>query len=206
VRERVFEPFFTTKEVGKGSGLGLSQVYGFVRQSGGQVALESQPGEGTVFKLYLTPSAASATPRQSVSAPVEVGGTEKILAVEDDLAVLSLTVEMLKSLGYKVATASDAAQAMAVLKADPGIDLLFSDVVMPGGVSGLQLAREARAMRDDLQVLLTSGFVGYDGEAPVSEFPLIDKPYEQPALAAKLRELLDQSGASDGPKARAMAG
>jgi signal transduction histidine kinase/DNA-binding response OmpR family regulator len=207
VRERVFEPFFTTKEVGKGSGLGLSQVYGFVRQSGGHVALESRPGAGAVFRLYLSPSAESAPPRQAAEpAPADVGGAEKILAVEDDPAVLSLTVEMLKSLGYKVKTASDAAQAMAALQADPTIDLLFSDVVMPGGVSGLQLAREAKALRKNLRVLLTSGFVGIEGEGPVQEFPLIDKPYEQPTLAAKLREMLDRNAGSRARKARAMAG
>jgi signal transduction histidine kinase len=193
VRARVFEPFFTTKEVGKGSGLGLSQVYGFVRQSGGEVSVESGPGQGTVFRLRLTPSAEAAAPRQvSGPAPELVGGDENILAVEDDPAVLSLTVELLQSLGYAVRTASDAAQAMAILKADPTIDLLFSDVVMPGGVSGLQLAREAKAFRDDLQVLLTSGYVGADGPTKSTEFPLIDKPYEQPVLAAKLREMLDQ--------------
>ena len=192
VLERVFEPFFTTKEVGKGSGLGLSQVYGFVRQSGGQVAVQSKPGVGTTFHLHLSASEAGAAPREaSVSAQADVGGAEKILVVEDDPAVLELAVQMLEGLGYTVTIAAGPAEAITILREDPSIDLLFSDVVMPGGVSGLQLAREATALRGDLQVLLTSGFVGHDGQAPSGEFPLIDKPYEQHALAARLRSLLD---------------
>jgi CheY-like chemotaxis protein len=156
------------------------------------VAVTSRPGEGTVFRLYLSPSAESPAERPAPGPQrADVGGSEKILAVEDDPAVLNLTVEMLKGLGYSVVTAPDATEAMRVLEADPAIDLLFTDVVMPGGVSGLQLARDARALREDLQVLLTSGFVGFDSQCPTPEFPLIDKPYEPPALAAKLRELLD---------------
>jgi len=197
VRRRVFEPFFTTKDVGKGSGLGLSQVYGFVRQSGGHVSVESEPGVGSVFRLHLPASAEApaAAPPAASRAPA-VGGSEKVLVVEDDPAVLSLTVEMLEALGYAVVTAADAAEAKAKLEADPAIQLLFSDVVMPGGVNGVQLARQARDLRPDIQVLLTSGFVGENGQAPIHEFPLIDKPYERAALAAKLREVLDQGAAA----------
>src|SRR5262249_52603687 len=136
VMERGFEPFFTTKEVGKGSGLGLSQVYGFVRQSGGCVAVDSEVGEGTGFRLYLPPS--EATPQ--LEAPE---GSERLLVVEDDPAVLALGVEMLTGLGYEVLTAPDAPTALEVLERDEPIDLLFSDVVMPGGASGVQLARAA---------------------------------------------------------------
>jgi signal transduction histidine kinase/DNA-binding response OmpR family regulator len=194
--ERVFEPFFTTKEVGKGSGLGLSQVYGFVRQSGGHVSLESTPGEGSRFRLYLAPSADVAAPTPAPApAMAVVGGAEKILAVEDDPAVLGLTVEMLKGLGYTVVTAPNAAKAMKVLRAHPDVDLIFSDMVMPGGVSGLQLARQARKLRPDVHVLLTSGFVGEPG--CTNEFPLINKPYEEHLLAARLRELLDPVGMAD---------
>jgi signal transduction histidine kinase len=197
VLERIFEPFFTTKEIGKGSGLGLSQIYGFVRQSGGHIAVESKPGAGTCFRLYIAASAESAAvPVRSEYPAADVGGTEKIFVVEDDPAVLSLTVEMLTGLGYKVTTASNAARAIKALRKDPAIDLLFSDMVMPGGVSGLQLARQARQLRPDLPVLLTSGFIGETGHAPTGEFPLLDKPYEQRVLAAKLREMLTRSRAS----------
>ena len=192
VRERVFEPFFTTKEVGKGSGLGLSQVYGFVRQSDGDLQLASAPGEGAVFTLRLPASAAAeevVEPEAKVA--VVQGGDEHILLVEDDATVLSLTTDMLTGLGYRVTTATNAAEALDVLHSGAKVDLMFSDVVMPGGVSGVSLARTARELLPKLNVLLTSGYVG-DGPALVTdEFPLLDKPYETHALAARLRKLLD---------------
>jgi len=195
VRERVFEPFFTTKEVGKGSGLGLSQVYGFVQQSEGEVRLESTPGKGTTFSLLLP---ASSTPTEVVK-PAEraktiEGGDEKILLVEDDPTVLALTLDMLTGLGYDVTTATNAAEALEVIHSDAKIDLLFTDVVMPGGVSGVSLARTSREIRPDLRVLLTSGFVGEGAVIENAEFPLLDKPYETALLAAKLRKLLDKPG------------
>ena len=189
--ERVFEPFFTTKEVGKGSGLGLSQVYGFVRQSGGFVTVESNVGAGTRFQLYLPSSeeAPAARPAAPDSATAARGRSERLLVVEDDEPVLALTVEMLTGLGYRVSTARDAPSALQILKTDEPVDLLFSDVVMPGGISGVQLAHMAREMRPGLKVLLTSGYVGEAGQG--EEFELMDKPYERTALANKLRELLD---------------
>ncbi len=193
VRARVFEPFFTTKEVGKGSGLGLSQVYGFVRQSHGEVRLESAPGAGTTFRLLLP---ASEEPVQPVRADAPVqqvqGGSETILLVEDDPTVLTLTLDMLVSLGYSVVTATNATEALAVLHTGAEFDLLFTDVVMPGGVSGVSLARTARELRPDLRVLLTSGFVGEGAVIESAEFPLLDKPYDSVLLAAKLRRLLDR--------------
>jgi CheY-like chemotaxis protein len=197
VRDRVFEPFFTTKEVGKGSGLGLSQVYGFVRQSDGEVRLDSEVGLGSTFCLRLPLSAdvAAQDPRPAVSAGVVTGGDERILLVEDDPRVLALTLDLLAGLGYQVTCASNAAEALDVLKADAKIDLLFSDVVMPGGVSGVTLARTARELIPDLAVLLTSGFMG-DGSVAEVEFPLLDKPYETPVMAAKLRALLDARAAA----------
>jgi PAS domain S-box-containing protein len=162
VRERVFEPFFTTKEVGKGSGLGLSQVYGFVRQSEGDILLTSEPGQGTCFTLRLPACEAGpeAVEPEARQAALLEGGHERILVVEDDATVLSLTTDMLTGLGYQVTSATHAAEALAVLHSGAEIDLLFSDVVMPGGVSGVSLARTARELRPDLRVLLTSGFVG----------------------------------------------
>jgi CheY-like chemotaxis protein len=192
VLARVFEPFFTTKEVGKGSGLGLSQVYGFVRQSGGHMTVDSAPGQGARFKLYLARSAEGVAARPAAEAPcAEVGGSERLLVVEDDPSVLALTVEMLGALGYDVVTATEARRGLDALQTDPTIALVFSDVVMPGGLSGLDLAREARALRPDVRILLTSGYVGDAPLADGDEFPLIDKPYERSALATKIRALLD---------------
>ncbi|MGZ6018309.1 MAG: ATP-binding protein, partial [Phenylobacterium sp.] len=192
VRERVFEPFFTTKEVGKGSGLGLSQVYGFVRQSEGEVQLHSTVGQGTTFALRLPVSEEPDGRVEADAPPVTVeGGRERILVVEDDPTVLTLTLDMLSGLGYQVVSATNANEALEVIQSNAPIDLLFSDVVMPGGVSGVSLARTARELRPDLRVLLTSGYVGEGAVMETKEFPLLDKPYETRLLSAKLRKLLD---------------
>ena len=193
VRARVFEPFFTTKEVGKGSGLGLSQVYGFVSQSEGEVRLESEPGVGTTFLLLLPGSAERAeTPKRDVRAASLVGGSEKILVVEDDATVLALTLDVLTGLGYQVISATNANEALEAIRSDVEIDLLFTDVVMPGGINGLTLARSAREIRPGLRVLLTSGFVGEGRVIEGREFPLLDKPYEAAVLSSTLRKLLDR--------------
>ncbi len=194
VRERVFEPFFTTKEVGRGSGLGLSQVYGFVRQSEGDIQLRTAPGEGATFVLRLRASGEPAQPAapQPQAAALVRGGSEHILVVEDDSTVLNLTSDILAGLGYQVTTATHAAEALSVLQSDAKIDLLFSDVVMPGGVSGVSLARTARELRPGLRILLTSGYVGDGPELRTSEFPLLDKPYAIEGLAGRLRKLLDR--------------
>ena len=196
VQEHAFEPFFTTKETGKGSGLGLSQVYGFVRQSGGFVTLNSALGKGTQLSLYLPPS-----DKPVVEAPAgrdeqasTAANSEGVLLVEDDSAVLALATDVLLDLGYRVVTASDAAGALEILRRGEPIDLIFTDVVMPGGKSGIQLAAEARELRPDIKVLLTSG---YPGEAlarhqpHAAEFPIISKPFRQAELADRLRQVLD---------------
>lgn len=194
VRDRVFEPFFTTKEVGKGSGLGLSQVYGFVRQSDGEVHLDSAEGQGSTFRLRLPRSSEAAEEIHNEAPQGEiVGGDERILLVEDDATVLALTFDLLTGLGYRVTTASNAAEALEILRSPEDFDLLFTDVVMPGGVSGVSLARAARELRPGLAVLLSSGFLR-DGGGQDMEFPLLDKPYETTAMAAKLRKLLDAAG------------
>jgi signal transduction histidine kinase/DNA-binding response OmpR family regulator len=211
VRERVFEPFFTTKEVGKGSGLGLSQVYGFVRQSEGEVRVDSAQGEGTRFQLRLPVSDAPAEQIRQDERPTELaGGVERVLLVEDDPTVLALTLDMLTGLGYKATTATNATEALDVLRSDARIDLLFSDVVMPGGISGVDLARTARELRPGLPVLLTSGFMGEGAVLETAEFPLLDKPYETAQLAAKLRGVLDKparkrKGGGGGARAAAEA-
>ncbi|MCR5876134.1 response regulator [Phenylobacterium sp. J426] len=205
VRERVFEPFFTTKEVGKGSGLGLSQVYGFVRQSEGEVEVESDVGAGTTFRLLLPGTEAKAEVRPAQAQAEVIGGAEKILLVEDDATVLALTLDVLSGLGYAVRTATNAAEALEILHSDAEVDLLFTDVVMPGGVSGVSLARTAKELRPELRVLLTSGFVG-DGQINEGrEFPLLDKPYDTPVMASMLRKLLDRPEPKTKRKATAAA-
>ena len=191
---RAFEPFFTTKEVGKGSGLGLSQVYGFVAQSGGHVAIESNPGTGTMVTLFLPatephPAADPAQPETQADA-----ANAKILVVEDDPDVLDVAVESLRTLGYEVLTAPDGPSALGVLRGDPDIQILLSDIVMPRGMNGVELAREAVRLRPDLRVLLASGYpmaaLPPDGGRPVlDEFPFLTKPYRCSQLAAALRAL-----------------
>ncbi len=189
--ERIFEPFFTTKDVGKGSGLGLSQVYGFVQQSGGHITADSSPGFGASFQLYLRPS--EEAPANEPAPQVQASPTEghgRLLVVEDDQLVLAMIVEMLSGLGYEVTTACNAAAALELLEADQPVDLLFSDVVMPGGRNGIELAHIAREMRPGLKVLLSSGYVGHGDALADTAFDLIDKPYERATLAAKLNELM----------------
>ncbi len=196
IQERAFEPFFTTKEAGRGSGLGLSQVYGFVRQSGGFVTLDSEIDRGTEIAIYLPPSPKPVTDRPAGSEPGKLapGLAESVLVVEDDPSVLALGIEMLTDLGYRVKIASDAGGALEILRRGDPIDLVFTDVVMPGGRTGVQLAAEARLLRPGIRVLLTSG---YTGEALAKHrtdgagLPLIEKPYRQADLAAKLREVLE---------------
>ncbi|HEX6635585.1 MAG TPA: PAS domain-containing protein, partial [Usitatibacter sp.] len=191
--ERVFEPFFTTKDPGKGTGLGLPMVYGFVKQSGGHVTLESEPGRGTTVNLFL--------PRAPVRAPSspapEPGGegenhSGSILLVEDDALVRRAAQRQLASLGYRVMEAGTAAEALAILRGGAHVDLLFTDVVMPG-MGGPDLAREARALRPSLKVLFVSGYTG-DAMADPERFPagvqLLHKPYRRPDLARKVRAAL----------------
>jgi len=197
VLNRVFEPFFTTKEVGKGSGLGLSQVYGFVTQSGGHVAIDSKPGAGTTVALYLPANnvaAAGLPDRQSDAERAPALG--RVLVVEDDPEVLDVTVEMLRTFGWEVLTAPDGPSALSVLRRDADIDVLFTDIVMPRGMNGVELAREARRLRPTLRVLLASGYpasaLPYDRGAEDGEFPFLSKPYRASDLANQLRALQTQ--------------
>jgi PAS domain S-box-containing protein len=190
---RVFEPFFTTKEIGKGTGLGLSQVYGFVTQSGGHIKVDSTPGQGTKVTMLL--------PAQETGdeASEEDGETERpvrdsagtVLIVEDEPAVLEVASDIFDSLGYDVVTATDANEAVKVLDGNPSIDVLFSDVIMPNGMNGVELSRKAREMRPNLKILLASGY-------PMSALPseglgagvsFISKPYRWTELVEKLRGL-----------------
>ena len=194
VLEHAFEPFFTTKEVGKGSGLGLSMVYGFAKQSNGHVTIYSEPGLGTTVRIYL-PAALAKT--QDVPLAVEKetvqSGSETVLVVEDDPFVRSYAVMSLEGLGYKVISAVDGKEALQTLASAPHVDLLFTDVVMPGGVNGWELAGLARRERPELHVLLTSGYaletLAANGHLRQGAL-ILEKPYRKAELARLVREAL----------------
>ena len=192
VQAQAFNPFFTTKEVGKGSGLGLSQVYGFVKQSGGHVIIESAPAQGTSVQLYM-PCAETAA-EQSVAPPIErataVAPAATVLVVEDDEAVRETARDVLASLGYRALTAADAADALTILRRDEPIDLLFTDIVMPGQMNGVELAREARQLRGDLKVLLTSGYAALAQNRAADGFVVLGKPYRHSQLAERIAGML----------------
>jgi CheY-like chemotaxis protein len=193
---RVFEPFFTTKTEERGTGLGLSMVYGFVRQSGGDVRIVSVPDGGTTVELYLPASESDATEEPLASTakipPAAVSGTERVLVVEDDPAVRELGVSMLTALGYDVVAASNGAAAVAVLEQDDSVDIVFTDVVMPGGMSGPELARRARELRPDIKVVLTSGYPQNDDDSiSLGKDELLPKPYSNVQLSTCIRRVLD---------------
>ncbi len=193
---RAFEPFFTTKPVGQGTGLGLSQVYGFVKQSGGHVKIYSEAGQGTTVKIYL-PRLQRSEGEHDVQAlsPVPEGNTsETILVVEDDANVRSYSVEALRDLGYRVIEAVDGPSALRVLETKTPVDLLFTDVVLPGGMTGAQVATQARELRPGLKVLFTTGYarnaIFHHGRLDKG-VQLITKPFSFTDLAAKVRDVLD---------------
>ena len=194
VAGRAFEPFFTTKEVGKGTGLGLSMVYGFAQQSGGSMQIRSEPGHGTAVRLFFprvaTPQASAAP---SAGQPAKPSGSETILVVEDDDMVRGYVEGELKALGYRVIVTRDAPAALAILRGPEKIHLLFTDVVMPGGMFGTELAKEAACLRPDLKILLTSGHTEHPVDAIDGggrEVRILNKPYRRHDLAATLRSVL----------------
>ena len=194
VCERAFEPFFTTKEVGKGSGLGLSMVYGFIKQSNGHVAIYSEIGLGTTVRLYLPAAQVARSADERADAEREVPtGSGNILVVEDDPFVRGYAVGTLESLGYQVTTAVNGQEALDKLARDTKFDVLFSDVVMPGGISGRDLAERAHKMQPDMKVLLTSGYAldVLAARGPLNEkLMILNKPYRKAELAVRLREIL----------------
>ncbi|MGX9428842.1 ATP-binding protein [Bradyrhizobium sp. LeoA1S1] len=194
VRDRVFEPFFTTKEVGKGTGLGLSMVYGFVRQSGGHIAIETVPGKGTTVALYLPRAMQKPDAEMEDIQPEAIpAGSERILVVEDNFDLLDLTSAMLTKSGYQVRCARNGAEALQLLSGEE-FDLLLSDIVMPNGINGIELAREARRLNRRIKVLLACGYAGdvLERHQAVGEFPIIDKPFRMSELAARLRSMLHE--------------
>jgi len=192
-RARVFEPFFSTKPVGKGTGLGLSQVYGFVHQSGGGVTLDSAPGAGSTITLLLPLSADQAAPAaEGAPLPIRAMRVLDILLVEDDAAVAALAEAMLRELGHRVEVADRPRAALERLRAGGPVSLLLTDVVMPGDMTGVDLARAATALRPDLPVLLSSGYTGQAlASAEEAPWPLLRKPYTLDALAAALRDAVE---------------
>lgn len=200
VMARAFEPFFTTKELGQGTGLGLSMVYGFMKQSGGHIDIYSEADIGTTIRLYF--------PRDDVAAPQEKaptaeaslrGGNETVLVVEDNAALRRVALRQVAELGYRVREAENAAVALDLLAVEPAVDVVFTDVVMPGGIDGLQLARTVHARWPRIKVLLTSGFPGSTvsrSQDLAQAMHLLGKPYRKDQLARALREVLDRPGES----------
>ena len=194
VQDKVFEPFFTTKEVGKGSGLGMSMVYGFVKQSGGHIKIYSEEGHGTTIKLYLPPARGQVEVEAPAPEPVR-RGSEVILVVEDDQLVRNYVVTQLGSLGYKTIAVPDARAALALVDKGEKFDLLFTDVIMPGGMNGRQLADEVQKRRPGIKVLYTSGYtenaIVHHGRLDEGVL-LLAKPYRKAQLAGMLQQALGE--------------
>jgi CheY-like chemotaxis protein len=194
ILDHVFEPFYTTKDVGEGSGLGLSMVYGFAKQSGGSVVIHSEPGHGTTVKIYLprggevidrvNPEPVAATP---------LGHGETVLLVEDDPDVRTLTESMLINLGYRVLVAEDAWVGIKALAAESPIDLMLSDVVLPGGMSGPDLAEQAKSIDPGIKILFMSGYTEkvFPHQNPLPEgADLLSKPFRKSELAKRVQQAL----------------
>jgi CheY-like chemotaxis protein len=202
VMARAFEPFYTTKGPGKGTGLGLSQVYGFSRQCGGTARIESKIGKGTTVRIYLPRAEGETSELRSLNdlsrASHAPDGTAAILIVEDHDDVRQTITEVLSHLGYRVLTATTGAEALAVLRQEKLIEVLLSDVVLPGGLSGIELARAARQLKPGLKVVLSSGYVGDEvrDDLVPGEFCFLPKPYRPAELAAKLTEVLSSDNVS----------
>jgi CheY-like chemotaxis protein len=197
ILERAFDPFFTTKEVGKGSGLGLSMVYGFVKQSHGHIKIYSERAHGTTVRIYLPRS--DDTLSQDIPEDMsteEANGSECILVVEDEEAVRIYVTQQLKGLGYTVIEAADAHDALDILEGDRHVDLLFTDVVLPRGMNGRQLAEIAQRTRPALKVLFTTGYtenaVVHHGKLDAG-VELLSKPYRRADLARHVRKVLDKT-------------
>jgi CheY-like chemotaxis protein len=192
-RERAFEPFFTTKGDGKGSGLGLSMVYGFVRQSGGHVRIYSEPGHGTTVRIYLPRSTRHIATATAGPPLAQAGGNQTVLVVEDDAEVRNAAVAVLEGLGYRCLEAADAQAALEILGDGSSIDLVFTDVVMPGPLQTRDFANRIRAIAPDLPILFTSGYtdnaIVHHGRLDEG-VNLISKPYARADLARRIAQLL----------------
>ena len=192
VLDKVFEPFFTTKEVGKGSGLGLSMVYGFVKQSGGHIRIYSEVGHGTTIKLYLPPARGQVEAVPAAAAPLP-HGNETIMVVEDDALVRNFVTAQLQSLGYRTVGAANGPAALNLIEGGQAFDLLFTDVIMPGSMSGRELAEKVLKLRPGIKVLYTSGYtdnaIVHQGRLDPGVL-LLTKPYRKSQLANMVRRAL----------------
>ena len=202
VAERIFEPFFSTKDTGKGTGLGLSMVYGFVQRCSGAVSVYSELGEGTAFRIYLPRAKGdvenNAADDDAMQDAELVGGTESILIVDDEPDLAEIAEAVLSELGYTTRIAYSGADALALFNGGQKIDMLLTDVIMPGGINGFQLAAQVVGMRPEVKVLLVSGFTGgfkHDGDAAANEHTLLRKPYNGRELALEVRRVLDAKAA-----------
>jgi CheY-like chemotaxis protein len=187
VASRAFEPFFTTKEVGKGTGLGLSQVYGFIKQSGGEVRIQSSEGKGTTINIYLPVAAVDA---ESANDFASRSAVETVLVVDHEPDALTAAAELLRNIGYDVVTASDPAGAMDALANCPSIDIVFSDLIMPGRISGIDLAHRVRELYPAIKIVLTSGYpltVLRQQHSDLGDFSFVTKPYRLAEVARVLR-------------------
>ena len=193
---RALDPFFTTKPAGEGTGLGLPQVYGFVKQCGGHLKIYSEVGDGTTVKLYLPRSLGPETVHSTSAGSLAVTGTETVLLVDDDEIVRTTVASMLEDLGYTVLPAQSGAEALAILEKGVKIDLLFTDVVMPGPISGRRLAERAVEIVPTLKILYTSGYtenaIVHNGRLDPG-VELLSKPYGREQLAAKVRRVLESA-------------
>ena len=194
VLARAFDPFFTTKEEGQGTGLGLSQVFGWVKQSGGHIKIYSEVGHGTTIKLYLPRAVAEGAVAAAPAEPVPPGGNETILVVEDNANVRKTVVRQLHDLGYRSVEAESGASALKLVAEGLSFDLLLTDVVMPGGMTGYQLADQLRRTRPDTRVLFTSGYteLARSADQLSRRDSLLSKPYRKQDLGRAVRRALDQ--------------
>jgi CheY-like chemotaxis protein len=192
VMDRVFEPFFTTKSYGEGTGLGLSQVFGFAKQIGGAVTVESEPGKGSTFTLYLPVSRGALASDEKLEGE---SGRGRVLLVEDDVIVAELAAGMLNELGFEAIVTHSAKEALERLSGEQRPSLVFTDIVMPGGISGVELAQKIRTRFPELPILLTTGY----SEQVTGEhgFPVLQKPYQMSSLAGALSRVLKLEIAAD---------
>jgi CheY-like chemotaxis protein len=204
VLDRALEPFFTTKVPGRGTGLGLPMVYGFAKQSNGHMKIYSEPGHGTTVRLYLPrlrDGSAAEDLRVGQAASADPGGSETILVVEDDPQVRTIATSHLLTLGYNVLEARDGPAAELLLQGEQPIDLVFTDMVMPGGMSGRELAEQARRHRPGMKILLTTGYtkdaILHQGKLG-SGYHLLAKPYRRQELARAVRAALQDSAPAGG--------
>jgi signal transduction histidine kinase len=194
IQDKIYEPFFSTKGVGKGTGLGLSMVHGFIKQSGGNIEFETARDKGTTFRLYL-PCSDESEPAQAIDRAYKrlPGGQETILCVEDDPIVREFVTRQLQALGYTTIAASNPTEALAQIRRNANIDLLFTDVIMPGKTDGWQLAELVRQLRPHIKIVCTSGYSDFNAERIVANpgILLLEKPYRLSALAQMIRRALD---------------